>query len=202
MSISFLLDWFFSHKIELGGTVFGLIYIIFSIRQSLFTWPAGIISSLLYCWVFFDAKIYAGMALQGYYLVISVYGWWSWNYSGEPGAGEAKLQVSRTAPDLWGRLFILNLLITILMYYILRRYTDSPVPFGDAFTTSLSILATWMLARKKLEHWIIWIFIDLVSAAVYLNRGLYSTVFLFVVYAIMAGIGFHEWQKKASKLIC
>jgi nicotinamide mononucleotide transporter len=202
MSISLLLDWTFSHKIELGGTVFGLIYIIFSIRQSLYTWPTGIITSLLYCLVFFDAKIYAGMLLQGYYLVISFYGWWSWKHSGEPGSGEEKLQVSRTASDLWVRLFILNLLITLVMYYILGRYTDSPVPLGDAFTTSLSIIATWMLARKKLEHWIIWIFIDLISAAIYLNRGLYSTVFLFVVYTIMAGIGYYEWQKEPRKLIC
>ena len=197
-----MLDWAFLHKIELGGTVFGLIYVLFSIRQSLYTWPTGIITSLLYCWVFFDAKIYAGMVLQGYYLVISLYGWWSWNHSVEPGSGEGKLKVNRTSSNLGVRLFILNLLITLVMYYILGRYTDSPVPLGDAFTTSLSIIATWMLARKKLEHWIIWIFVDLISAAIYLNRGLYSTVFLFLVYTIMAGIGFYEWQKEPRKLVC
>jgi len=195
-------DWAFSNKVELCGTVFGLIYVWLSIRQSLLTWPAGIITSLLYCWVFFDAKFYAGMGLQCYYVVISLYGWWSWQQGGSGDSGDEKLHVSYTDSTLWIKLFILNLLLTILMYYLLGRYTDSPIPFGDAFTTSLSIIATWMLARKKIEQWLIWIFIDLVSAGLYLYRGLYPTVFLFVVYTVMAGIGYLEWHKETKKVSC
>jgi len=86
------------------------------------------------------------------------------------------------------------------MYYILRRFTDSPIPFWDAFTTSLSIFATWMLARKKIEQWLIWIFVDLVSVGLYLYRGLYPTVFLFLVYAVMAVIGYYEWRKDEKEL--
>jgi len=195
-------DWAIANKVELGGTIFGLIYVWFSIRQSLYTWPAGILTSLLYCWVFLAAKFYAGMGLQFYYLIISLYGWWSWRYGGHNGTDGEQLRVSRTGQTLWVRLFIFNLLLTLLMYYLLVRYTDSPVPFGDAFTTSLSIFATWMLARKKIEHWILWIFIDLFSIGLYLYRGLYPTVFLFLVYAIMAGIGYYEWRKEPSKLPC
>jgi nicotinamide mononucleotide transporter len=88
------------------------------------------------------------------------------------------------------------------MYYLLGRYTDSPIPFGDALTTSLSVFATWMLARKKIEHWLIWIFIDIVSAGLYLYRGLYPTVLLFMVYTAMAGIGFYEWRKEPVKVSC
>lgn len=196
------LDWAFSHMVELIATIFGLIYVWLSIRQSLYTWPAGIITSLLYCLVFFEAKFYAGMGLQVYYLIISVYGWWSWRQDGQSGSAGEKLKVSYTDSGLWIKLFILNLLLTFLMYYILGTYTDSPLPFGDSFTTSLSIIATWMLARKKIEHWLIWIFIDLVSAALYLYRGLYPTVFLFVVYTVMAGIGFYEWRKEPEKVPC
>lgn len=195
-------DWAFENKAELSGTIFGLIYVWFSIRQSLLTWPAGIITSLLYCWVFFGAKFYAGMGLQVYYLIISVYGWWSWRYGGQKDAVGETLRVSNTNVGLWIRLFIFNVFLTLLMYYILVRYTDSPVPFGDAFTTSLSIFATWMLARKKIEHWLIWIFIDLVSVGLYIYRGLYPTVFLFMVYALMAGIGYYEWKKEPAKLPC
>lgn len=195
-------DWALSNKVELSGTVFGLIYVWFSIRQSIYTWPAGIITSLFYCWVFFAAKFYAGMGLQGYYVVISVYGWWSWHQGSNSDSGDEKLRVSYSNRNLWIKLFVLNLLLTLLMYYLLDRYTDSPIPFGDAFTTSLSIIATWMLARKKIEHWLIWIFIDLVSVTLYLYRGLYPTVFLFMVYAIMAGIGFYEWRKEREKSAC
>jgi len=196
------IDWAFSNKVELLGTLFGLIYVWLSIRQSLHTWTAGIITSLLYCWVFFEAKFYAGMGLQGYYLIISIYGLWSWRRGGENSSEGETLHVSCTKVNLWVKLFILNLFLTLLMYYLLSRYTDSPIPFGDAFTTSLSIIATWMLARKKIEHWLIWIFIDLISSGLYLYRGLYPTVFLFLVYAVMAVIGYYEWRKELVKGSC
>lgn len=196
------LDWTFSNMVELSGTVFGLIYVLLSIRQSIYTWPAGIITSLLYCWIFLEAKFYAGMGLQVYYVIISIYGWWNWSHGGQSGSGEEMLRVSYTTRDLWIKLFVLNLFLTLLMYYLLSRYTDSPIPFGDAFTTSLSIIATWMLARKKIEQWLIWIFIDLVSVGLYMYRGLYPTVFLFIVYAVMAVIGFYEWRKEPKKVPC
>ena len=195
-------DWALSNKVELSGTIFGLIYVWFSIRQSILTWPAGIITSLLYCWVFLDAKFYAGMGLQSYYVVISLYGWWIWRQGANGGSNDEKLHVSFTDSNLWIKLSVITLLLTILMYYFLKSYTDSPIPFGDAFTTSLSIVATWMLTRKKIEQWLIWIFIDLISAGLYLYRGLYPTGFLFVVYAIMAGIGFYEWRKEHEKVPC
>lgn len=196
------LDWTFSNMVELSGSVFGLIYVLLSIRQSIYTWPAGIITSLLYCWIFLEAKFYAGMGLQVYYVIISIYGWWNWSHGGQSGSGEEMLRVSYTTRDLWIKLFVLNLFLTLLMYYLLSRYTDSPIPFGDAFTTSLSIIATWMLARKKIEQWLIWIFIDLVSVGLYMYRGLYPTVFLFIVYAVMAVIGFYEWRKEPKKVPC
>ena len=196
------IDWAFSNKVELLGTLFGLIYVWLSIRQSLHTWTAGIITSLLYCWVFFEAKFYAGMGLQGYYLIISIYGLWSWRRGGENSSEGETLHVSCTKVNLWVKLFILNLFLTFLMYSLLSRYTDSPIPFGDAFTTSLSIIATWMLARKKIEQWLIWIFIDLISSGLYLYRGLYPTVFLFLVYAVMAVIGYYEWRKELVKGSC
>jgi nicotinamide mononucleotide transporter len=200
--MSLLHDWVFFHWIELGGTLFGLICVWLSIRQSLLTWPAGILASLLYSGVFFQAKFYAGMGLQFYYLIISVYGWWSWNHSDQKGIKGTQLRVTFTSSVVWLKLFMLNLILTLLMYILLAKYTDSPLPFGDAFTTSLSILATWMLARKKIEHWLIWIFVDLVCAGMYLYRGLVPTVFLFAVYTLMAVIGFFEWRKESGKVIC
>ena len=200
--MSSLIDWTLANKVELGGTIFGLIYVWLSISQNLHTWTAGIVTSLLYCWVFFEAKFYAGMGLQLYYLIISFYGWWSWHYEADKNATGEKLRVSRTGRSLRVKLFILNFILTLLMYFLLRRYTDSPIPFGDAFTTSLSIFATWMLARKKIEHWLIWIFVDLVSCGLYFYRGLYPTIFLFMVYTVMAVIGYYQWRKEPVKVPC
>lgn len=195
-------DWALANKAEVSGTIFGLIYVWLSIRQSIHTWTAGIITSLLYCLVFFNAKFYAGVGLQIYYVLISIYGLWSWQHGGGSASGDERLKVSCTSTTLWIRLFLVNLLLTFIIYYLLVIYTDSPIAFGDASTTSLSFIATWMLARKKIEHWILWVFIDLVSAGLYLYRGLYPTVILFLVYAVMAGIGYYEWRKEPVKLSC
>ncbi len=188
-----ILDWVYSNKLEIGGTLFGLIYIWFSIRQNIYTWPAGILTALFYFGVFLDSKLYASMSLQGYYLIISVYGWYSWT---EKGNLEERLKVSRSSKALWLKLVFLELALLSFMYAILSRFTDSPIPLADAFITSLSIIATWMLARKKLENWLIWIVGDLISSILYLYLGLYPTVFLFFVYAIMAVVGYNEWRKE------
>ena len=202
LTMKSFLDWALSNKIELAGTVFGLIYIWFSVRQSLNTWPAGIITSVLYCYVFFCTRLYAGMALQFYYVFISCYGWWSWKHGANNDGEGDMLRVSNSPIVLWLRLLILNTFLTALMYAILRKYTDSTVPFGDALTTSLSIIATWMLARKKLENWIIWIVADLISIGLYMYQALYFTVFLFLIYTLMAVIGYYEWQKEPVKVQC
>lgn len=196
------IEWAVSNKTELGGTIFGLVYVWLSVRQSLFTWPAGIVTSFLYIWVFLDARLYAEMGLQFYYLVMSVYGWWSWNHIGSGNDPGEKLKISVTSVTLWIRLFLLNCILTFLMYFLLRRYTDSPIPFVDGLITSLSFIATWMLTVKKLEHWLIWVFVDLTCIGLYLYRGLYPSVLLFIVYTVMAVTGYYKWQKEPKEVPC
>ncbi len=82
---------------------------------------------------------------------------------------------------------------------ILDKFTDSPIPYWDAFTTAVSFTATWMLARKILEHWILWILVDAVSMGLYLYRGLYPTLVLFTIYTTMAAIGYFEWKKTYTR---
>lgn len=188
--------------IEVCGTVTGLIYLWFSIRQNILTWPVGLITSVLYGWIFFDAKFYAGMGLQIYYVLISIYGWWSWEYGDSDNSGAKTLHISRTNIKLWIMIFIVNMLLFLSISYILVNLTDSPIPYWDAFTTSLSIIATWMLARKKFEHWLLWMIIDTVSIGLYFYRGLYPTTFLFLAYTVMAVIGYYEWRKNLKMIEC
>ena len=93
-------------------------------------------------------------------------------------------------------LLLVSIVIFILIAFILKRYTDSDIILLDSFTTSLSIVATWMLARKIMEHWIIWIVVDSVSAALYIYKGLYPTVILFAIYTVLAILGYIEWKKQ------
>jgi nicotinamide mononucleotide transporter len=158
----------------------------------------GIISALLYMVVFYQSKFYADMGLNGYYFIISIYGWILWRR----GHGNGNdLPVSRISWRLAVVLFFITALTFFGIAVILERYTDSPIPYWDAFTTALSFTATWMLARKILEHWIVWIIVDAVSMGLYLYRGLYPTLVLFAIYTSMAIIGYIEWRKTYTRAI-
>lgn len=190
-----LISWAVSNWVEITGTIFGLAYIFFSIKQHILTWPIGLITSVLYIYVFFVSKFYADMALQGYYVWVSIYGWYLWRKGPSSNTEEKTLKVTKTNGKMALVLLLVSVVLTVAIYFILSRFTDSPVPVGDAITTAFSIVATWMLARKKLEHWLLWVLIDAFSMALYIYKGLYATTILFGVYTIAAIIGYFEWRK-------
>jgi len=208
-------DWLSNNYIEVFGTITGIVYVFLEIRQTIWLWPVGIITSAVYIWVFFTSKFYADMSLQGYYLVISCLGWYWWagrkngskedgekGEKGEKGRNEdeakSTLQVTRLKFRTGIILGVVFILLYALMWLILSRLTDSPVPGWDSFLTSLSIVATWMLARKIYEHWFLWIVVNTVSFIIYFTKGLYPTVVLYFIYAVMSFIGLKAWKKTFS----
>ena len=215
-------DWLSNNYIEIFGAVTGIIYVFLEIRQTIWLWPVGIITSAVYIWVFFTGKFYADMSLQGYYLIISLLGWYWWAKGTHvlrsfsegggnmaEGAGQkeewekgrmgdrenSELKVTRLKLRTGVILASVFILLYFAMWLVLTRLTDSPVPVRDSFITSLSIIATWMLARKIYEHWYLWIVVNFVSAILFLTRGLYPTVILYVVYGMMSFVGLAAWEK-------
>ena len=187
-------EWFLVNKIEVLGAILGILYIRFSIRQNIFAWPTGILTSSLYIIVFFNSALYASMVLQLYYVAVSVYGWFYW-LNGKRVNNKSELPVRKIGKKLWLQIGLFSGLIYSSILYILIRFSDSDVPFIDSLTTSISVVATWMLARKYIENWLIWIFVDFVSVGLYIYKSLWPTVILFSVYTIMAFIGYIEWKK-------
>ncbi len=208
--------WLSNNYLEVFGAVAGIIYVFLEIRQNLWLWPVGIITSAVYISVFFTGKLYADMSLQGYYLIISVLGWYWWvrnrkgegekrrkgeeekGVEGENGNMKGELKVTRLKLRTGIILSLVFVLLYLIMWFVLSRYTDSPVPGWDSFITSASIIATWMLARKIYEHWILWIIVNFVAAFLFLTRGLYPTVILYIVYGIMSFAGLRAWKKTIS----
>jgi nicotinamide mononucleotide transporter len=223
-------DWLSNNYIEIFGAVTGILYVIFEIRQNLWLWPVGIITSAVYIWVFLTGKLYADMSLQGYYLVISILGWYWWiKGAGLRAQGTGKKKVSSPfergheqrvdSPFEGGQgdvnhtskpeslnvtriklktgiiLAIVFLVLYFIMWFVLDKLTDSPVPQWDSFITSLSIIATWMLARKIYEHWYLWIVVNITASILFFTRALYPTVILYVVYCAMSFVGLIEWKK-------
>jgi nicotinamide mononucleotide transporter len=210
--------WISNNFIEIFGAVTGIIFVFLEIRQNIWLWPVGLVTSAVYIWVFFTSKFYADMSLQGYYLVISCLGWYWWTRGKkrrlrskatkfrEAEGGDVEklrieetetkeLQVTRLKLSTGIMLALVFFLLYIIMWFVLTRLTDSPVPVRDSFITSLSIIATWMLARKIYEHWFLWIVVNFVSAVFFLTRGLYPTVILYTVYGIMSFVGLAAWKK-------
>jgi nicotinamide mononucleotide transporter len=194
-----LSHWLSENYVEVLGVLTSLVYLYFSVRQIIWLWPFGILSSALFIWIFFHSRFYADMGLQVYYLGISIYGWIYWLRGGTGQAGEQKLPVSRISlKQIWalsGTGLVLFLGIVAVLVYL----TDSDVPWGDGFTTAASIVATWMLARKILEHWLLWIVVDFVAAALYYYKGLYPSCLLYVIYALIAITGYFQWKKDLKK---
>ncbi|WP_319481018.1 nicotinamide riboside transporter PnuC [uncultured Draconibacterium sp.] len=193
-----VLEWLLGNYFEILGAILGLAYIFFSIKQHILTWPTGLLTSALYVVVFFNARLYADMGLQAYYVIISIYGWYFWLKGKKQ--NEKKVAVKTTRKILWLKLAVVSIALYALLFFILSNYTNSDVPHMDSVTTALSIVATWMLARKYIEHWLLWIFIDAFSAGLYVYKGLWATVILFIVYTVMALLGYLEWKKDLKNI--
>ncbi|MFO8022184.1 MAG: nicotinamide riboside transporter PnuC [Perlabentimonas sp.] len=189
-----MIDWLQANYIEVLGAVTGIIFLYLEIKENIWLWPFGIATSTLYIYIFFVSKFYADMGLQFYYLAISLYGWWHWLYGGKR-EGEDTLPISRITVKLAAVLFVVSIAIFAVTAYVLINFTDSPVPYGDAFTTALSVVATWMLAHKILEMWWVWVLVNAVAMGLYIYKGLYPTSVLFFLYFSMSIVGYLQWKR-------
>jgi len=188
------MDWITEHWVEIAGAIISFIYLYFEIKENYLMWIFGFIASSLYVVVYFKSGFYADMSLQVYYVAISIYGIFYWTKGGKT---EKKEDVPVTKINL--KQIVLLSLITIIAFGAISRililYTDSTVPYGDAFTTALSFVATWMLARKLIEHWYLWIVVNAVSIGLYIYKDLNVTAVLFTVYFIFSFVGYFKWRK-------
>lgn len=178
--------------LELTGTLVGLIYLWLEYRASVWLWAANIVMPLIYIFVYYDSGFYADMGINVYYLVASLYGWIMWRQ----GRGNGKeLPISHTPRReiaLMGSVFAV---LMLGIWLILINFTDSTVPLGDTFTTALSVVALYMLAKKYVEQWLVWIVVDVVCAALYIYKGLCPTAILYLLYSVVAWFGYRRWLK-------
>ena len=180
--------------IEILGVVVGLVYLWLEYRASIHLWIAGIIMPAIYLFVYYDAGLYADFGINVYYLLAAVYGWWVWKY-GHPKDSRSELPITSMPRRKWAKAALMYGVAQLVIAWILVRFTDSNVPWCDAFTTALSIVAMWMLARKYLEQWLVWIVVDVVSVALYLYKDLFFTAGLYMLYAVIAVFGYWNWKR-------
>lgn len=186
--------------LEILGTLVGLIYLWLEYRASIWLWVANVVMPAIYVVVYYQAGLYADFGINIYYLLVSVYGilyWWKGRQGGDVQSSKEvqELAISHTPGQMWARLGIISLVLFLLIAFILISSTDSTVPWLDSFTTALSIVAMWMLARKYVEQWLVWIVVDAVSAGLYIYKELYFTAGLYALYTVIAYFGYVEWKR-------
>ena len=184
--------------IEILGTAVGIVYLWQEYHASIHLWITSIIMPAIYLYVYYNAGLYADFGINIYYLVIALYGWLAWRYNfsirGRK-SNSKELTISHIEKKRIPILAVLFLLLWVGITLILTNFTDSTVPLTDAFTTSLSIVGMYMLARKYVEQWCVWLVVDIVSSALYVYKELYFTAALYAVYAIIAIFGYSKWKQ-------
>lgn len=189
--------------LEITGTAIGVLYLYWEYCASSWLWLASIAMPAIYLKVYFDAGLYADFGISVYYIVASLYGLTAWLRARKVSSGlpvaEVALPITHTPRRIVIPLILTVLVLMGLLGFFLSRYTDSTVPWADAFTTALSIVALWMLARKYVEQWLVWLVADLAYAFLYAYKGLWLTGGLYLAYATVAVAGYVKWNKSIGK---
>lgn len=181
--------------IEIIGAIIGLIYLYLEYTANKWLWLFGVLMPIVYIWIFFQSKFYADMGINIYYLFASIYGWIKWN---EGKSSDEEITITHTPFKYILPLTAIGVLIFAVISFILVRFTDSPVPYGDSLTTALSIIGMWMLAHKYVEQWGVWFVVNVVSFGLYVWKGLYPTSVLFFIYSVISVFGYFKWKKMAK----
>ncbi|HNP37802.1 MAG TPA: nicotinamide riboside transporter PnuC [Woeseiaceae bacterium] len=178
--------------LELLGVVAAIAYLLLAIRQNIWCWAFAAISTAIYVYLFIHARLYMESLLNGFYLAMAAYGWYSWTH----GSG-AKSELAVTSWR-WHRHAAAIMLILAgagLSGWLLETHTDAEFPYTDSLTTWSAIWATFLVARKVLENWWYWLAIDSVSVYLYWSRSLELTALLFIVYLVMIPFGLLSWRR-------
>lgn len=190
-------DFLAHYWLDMLTTILGLAYILLQYRASIWLWAVGIAMESFGIVLFYQKGLYADCSMELYYLVMSIYGFISWKYL-HHGSGSDK-KSEKPVTHFEDR-YILpwtigTLLIWGAIYYFLAYHTDSRVPIADSFTTALSIVGIWALAKKYLEHWLIWIVVDAVSSILYFSKDIPFKASLYALYVVIAILGYMKWKR-------
>jgi nicotinamide mononucleotide transporter len=177
--------------LEITGVITGLLCVYLAARNNILNWPFAIVSVIIYIFIFFKAHLFADMGLQVYFLVMNIYGWWYWS---QRASTEKKVPVARITKKETALSAAAIIIFTVILGSLLK-YTTASFPYLDSFCTACSLVAQVFLARKVLENWLLWIFVDIVYVGVYLFKDLHLTAVMYAIYVGIALMGYIDWKR-------
>ena len=193
--MSELIEFFTADRImEIAGLAVGLAYLYFEYHANRLVWLMSVIMPMISLFIYYRAGIYADFAINIYYLLIAVYGYIVWTF-GLKRKKRGPLPVTHMPLKYYAAAIVALIAIFAFLAWGLVSFTNSNVPYWDAFTTALSIVAMWMLARKYAEQWIAWFIVDAVCVGLYFYKGIYFYSALYSVYTVIALFGYRKWLR-------
>lgn len=181
--------------LESIAVFFGLMSVWYARKEKIAVYPTGIISVLIYVFIFYKSKVYADAGINFFYFMMSVYGWHQWTHV----QGKISVrEISRTSFKEKILYSILLIISFVVLYLILKRFTDSNIPVVDSLVSSIFIVAMLQMAFKKIENWTMWIVGDFISIPLFIYKQLYITSFQYLVFMILAVLGYLEWKRRLS----
>ena len=195
MATSFILFGQETSALEITGFITGVLGVWLTIRRSILCFPIGIINVLIYAYLFQseNVRLYADALLQIIYLILLVYGWMVWDRS-----KNEKEEIRTVSILLAKKLVIIGVLSTIALGVFLSLYTNASLPYLDAILTIISLIAQWMIAKKMIENWLLWIVVNTIYIPLYVYKGLAFTSILYLLFLILAINGWYNWKKVKS----
>lgn len=179
--------------LEVLAVIFGILSVWFARKENIWVYPTGIVNVLVYVYLCFFAGLYADMAINAFYFVMSVFGWYNWSRRDE---SLHHLPISTLSMKQWLFYILLIAVAFGIIYYVLSDFTDSTVPLFDSFTTSLFIAGMWLMAIKKIENWLFWILGDVLVIPMFAIKGLAFTSVQYIVFLVLAIMAYIEWRKR------
>lgn len=185
-------DWHLITSLELLAMLLALAYVLLALKHSLWCWPAALLSTILYTHIMWQSALLSDALLQIYYAGMAIYGWWRWQ---QIRRGDTPVtQVYEWPWQKHLRLISITAVAGLLLGYLMEHYTHADFAYIDAQTTCFSVVTTYLVARKLVSNWLYWIVIDAVSIYVYAQKHLYFTTGLFMLYTVIALIGYFAWR--------
>lgn len=191
---------FFFITLEITAVVFGIISVLFARKNNILVYPTGLISTLIFIYILYNFKLYGEFIINIYYSAMSIIGWYLWSRKNN-GQEEFPISIMNSKEyKISGLIFTATLLFIALVYHFFDKFTDLTA-YVDAFTTALFFVGMWLMAKRKIENWIVWIIADIISVPLYFFKGLTVSSLQFIVFTIIAVLGYIEWKIFLQKKI-
>ena len=187
--------------LQVAGVLLGLLYLWLEYRADIRLWIVGLVMPVVHGALYFQAGLYADCSMQVYYVLAGLYGWAVWRRARQRTVSEASKKapaaIVHTPLGQIPGLVAVYVTAHAGLYLLLVHFTNSTVPFWDAGTTAASIVAMWMLSRKQVEQWLVWLAVDVVTVGLYFYKGIPLTAGLYALYSVLAVAGYLRWRRMA-----